>query len=149
MARILKKVTKQQSSSETAPKASKPAKGKDQHPATKDISFAVEDKKPTRFTHDAKSEWTGPSAGFNERRSKTRVPVEEYNTRPDYVLSERTQAILSPLRKKYGSTPFQRGNLDAGVIKYAIRKGHLQPVGGDPTNETLMLKFTANGLANK
>ena len=106
-------------------------------------------KKAPRFTHGISTKYAGPSKGTNQRKSRTVIPVSEFGSKKDMVLTERTQAILTPMRAKYGNKPFQRGDLDAGVLKFAIWKGHVNVISGDGTSEGDTYSFTKDGLANK
>ena len=82
----------------------------------------------------------------NSRKSKTRIPVEDFGTKPEYVLRERSLDLLKPLHDMYGTTPFATGDLDAGVLKFAGWKGWLAHVGGSPDLETCEFAFTSQAF---
>lgn len=98
--------------------------------------------KIARFGHGVECKYAGSSVPINKSKSKTRLPIEDFSQRPDYVLTERSLDILKPLKAKYGKKEFARGDIDAGVLKTAGWRGVLAHVSGDPASETCMLKFT-------
>lgn len=102
-----------------------------------------------RTVHDVTTAYAGPSKGLTKGRSKTPIPVERFNENPGYVLTPRTTATLAPIKEKYGATPFARANIDAGVLKFAVIKGHLQHVDGDPASETARFRFTPAALETR
>lgn len=103
--------------------------------------------KVARALHEnAKRSYAGPSSGFNRSRSKTKIPVDEAGSRPDYSLSDRSTLILRDLRALYGNKPFRRLDADAAVLKYGLWKGHLTHVDGDPASELMRLQFTKAGM---
>lgn len=88
-----------------------------------------------RIVHDLEVNYEGTSMPVNSNPSKTRIPVEEFGSKPDSVLTIRVESILKPLRRKYGKKVFKRGNIDAGALKRAGWKGRIVHVGGDPATE--------------
>lgn len=99
-----------------------------------------------RIVHSVDTLYQGDSKGLNARKSSTKLDVASFNTKPDMVLTERTELVLQSLKNTYARATFARGNIDAGVLKYAIWKGHLQPVSGDGGEDT-MLRFTSAGMS--
>lgn len=95
----------------------------------------------TRFHHDIKSTYTGVSPVTTSRKSRTALRSDDFGSAKHLVLSERDNALLTPLRRANGQKPFQRGDADVGILNRAIRKGILRHVGGDATHESAQLKF--------
>jgi hypothetical protein len=102
--------------------------------------------KVERHTHEVVSQYAGPSAGLNKRKSRTALDIAAFATAPSYVLTERTEKVGKALRAKYAGKAFERANADAGILNYLIRKGYVAHVSGDPASENCMLQFTADGL---
>lgn len=102
---------------------------------------------PPRPTHTLISLYDGPSAGLNKRKSVTALDHKLFGTKPDYVLTARTEAVAKTLREKYGTAPFARMNADAGVMKYLLMKGALKPVSGDGKSEADTYQFVAKKAA--
>lgn len=100
--------------------------------------------KVERTVHDIVSPYTGPSTGLNARKSRTALDLSMFGTKPDYVLTERTEKVGRALRAKYAGRPFERANIDAGILKYLGIKGYVEHVGGD--GEAAQFRFTADGL---
>jgi hypothetical protein len=99
-----------------------------------------------RIVHNVDSLYDGGSKGLNARKSGTKLDLSLFNTKPDMVLTSRTELVLQSIKNQYQRATFARGNIDAGVLKYGIMKGHLKPVSGDG-GETTMLQFTPTGMA--
>ncbi len=99
-----------------------------------------------RVAHEVVSPYTGPSLGLNKRKSITALDLATFGTKPDYVLTERTEAVGRALRAKYGSTPFERANADAGILKYLGMKGYIEHVAGEAHSEKATFRFTKEGL---
>jgi hypothetical protein len=95
-----------------------------------------------RTVYEIASQYSGPSTGMNARRSLTALPSSVFGSNPDYVLTPRTEAVAKSLKAEFGSRPFARGNIDAGILKYLAMKGHLKHVGGDLSTEQATLQFT-------
>src|SRR5690606_9470831 len=94
-----------------------------------------------RFSHDIKSSYSGVSPVINSRQSRTPLRTADFGTAPNLTLTERDNAILTPLQRQYGNRQFVRGNADTGILNRAIRKGILRHVSGDPTHESAKLQF--------
>lgn len=93
-----------------------------------------------RATHDVTVP-TRPSAGLNKNRSRTVVPNDEFNTLPGLTFTDRMNDVLSAIRTKYGTRPWSRGDLDAGILKAGVRKGVVRPVSGQGTSESDTYQF--------
>lgn len=104
--------------------------------------------KVSRITHGVTSLYTGDSPGLNKRKSVTVLDLQLFNTKPDYVLKDRSELIAETVKREYGAKPFTRGNIDAGVLKHLIQKGHVQAVSGNGGEDTV-LRFTPAGMAHR
>lgn len=102
--------------------------------------------KAERVVHSVTSLYTGDSPGLNKRKSVTALDLTVFNTKPDYVLSERSELVAETIKKAYGNKPFPRANLDAGILKHLLMKGFVEPVSGSGGEDTT-LRFTKAGLA--
>lgn len=96
----------------------------------------------SRPTHNLKLKYAGSSTTTNRRKSRTVLPVKEFNTRPDLVLTERTEDMMKALQEAYGKSPFPRADADSGVLKFLLWKGFLSHVDGNPAHESCTFKFT-------
>lgn len=81
--------------------------------------------------HDVISTYAGPSKGLNKRKSLAQIPHGEFGSKPDYVLTERTNVVAKSLKTKYGTETFPRANLDAGILKFLVWKGAVRPITGE------------------
>lgn len=117
--------------------------------AKKTVAKVAAAPRPARVVHAVAQPYAGQSPVFNVNKSRTALPVAEFGTMPDLVLSERSQALLGALKAEYGAKPFPVGNADRGIIKFAIRKGHITHVGGDPNLESCQFQFTKAAMATK
>jgi hypothetical protein len=89
-------------------------------------------KKVTAFVgHEVTAAYQGPSTGLNKRKSLAAIPHDEFGTKPDYVLTERTNLVAKAIKDKYGKAVFPRMNLDAGILKFLVWKGAVRPVTGE------------------
>lgn len=104
--------------------------------------------KVDRVTHDLTSLYTGDSPGLNKRKSVTVLDLSVAGTKPDYILKDRSELIAETIKREYNNRPFPRGNLDAGVLKHLLWKGHIEPVSGNGGEDTV-LRFTKEGLAHR
>ena len=145
------------------PAKSAPVKGKKTgHPAIKAVKFTPEAReksikamareviekttkrpKSERMTHGVAVNYEGLSSPVNRNKSRTRIPVEEFGSKPDSVLTERVNALLKAIKAKYGSKPFRRGDFNAGALKRAGWKGVLVHVSGDPASEDCVFRLAA------
>lgn len=103
--------------------------------------------KPTLVKHDFASNWTGASDGVNLRVSRTAIPVDRFNTRPNDPLTERDRANLTKFRDEFGGKAFERGNLDAGILKRLGERGYLKHVSGAANEATAKFALTAKKVA--
>lgn len=99
-----------------------------------------------RVEHALAVQYSGPSLGVNKRKSVTAIDIRVFGTKPDYVLTDRTKAVASAIKRTVGKAAFPRGNIDAGVLKYLGMKGYVEHVEGDPATEQATFKFTPEGL---
>lgn len=117
-----------------------------QVPAPSVILKPARERKNNRVEHGFASLYTGDSPGLNKRKSTTVLDLSLFNTKPDYVLSERSELVAETIKKEYGPKPFPRANLDAGVLKHLLLKGFVERVSGDGGENTI-LRFTKAGMA--
>lgn len=94
-----------------------------------------------RVTHNLDFQYAGASPVTTTRRSKTALRADEFGTVPDLILSDRDHSLMSPLKQKYGTKAFQRGDLDAGILNRLIRKGVVRHVSGEVTDSRAQLAF--------
>lgn len=97
--------------------------------------------KSARVIHDLDVDYSGVSVPVNRNKSRTRIPIEEFGSKPDSTLTPRVNAILTAVRKEYGRKTFKRGNLDSGALKRAGWKGAIVHIGGDPSTEDCRFKL--------
>jgi len=90
--------------------------------------------------------YTGMSPYVNKRPSKTVIPVAEFGSKPSMTLHQRTELALKDWKARFGNRPFQRGNLDAGVLKLLGWRGFIRHVDGDPASDKCQFVFTRDGL---
>ena len=105
--------------------------------------------KPQRFIHGLTTNYNGASTSFGKNRSRTRIAIESFDTKPDAPLTARDNAFIGAIKQKYGvNKAFQRGDADAGNMRRAIERGYMQHDNGDPASDTATYKLTAkcNGL---
>ena len=103
--------------------------------------------KVERMTHGTGTSYAGPSNGVNSNRSRSVVDHSKFGTDPEYSMTPRTQERLAPMKKKYAAKPWARGDLDVGILKFGLKKGHIEPVTGDGTSEADTYRFTKAGLS--
>jgi len=103
--------------------------------------------KVPRVEHSVVSLYTGASVGLNKRKSGTVLDLKLAGSKPDYILSERSELIGETIKREYGNKPFPRGNLDAGVLKHLLIKGFVEAVSGNGGEDTV-LRFTKSGMAH-
>ena len=97
--------------------------------------------KVERFTHDLQFAYGGDSPVTTSRRSKTPLRITEFGTSPNMVLTDRDHAAMDPLKARYGTKAFQRGDLDVGIANRLIRKGLLRHVSGEAGDERCKIAF--------
>lgn len=118
---------------------------------TKKVKEESSGKKPNALDQGVKNHaitpsYTGTSSPFTSRKSRTPIPVEKFNTLPDAHLTERANAALKDIKKAYGSKTFERGNLDAGILRRLGERGYLEYVSGDPASLQCLFKLSKKGL---
>lgn len=125
-----------------APKANvkevKPTAGKEK------VKKSAIDQGVTR--HEIAGSYNGSSAVFNARKSRTAILLEQFNTTPDAPMTNRLTAALNDLANTYNKSSFERGNLDAGVIRRLGARGYLQHVEGANTDPKAKFKLTAKAF---
>ena len=102
--------------------------------------------KTTRVEHSVTTLYAGASPGLNKRKSATKLDLSIAGTNPDYIRSERSELVAETIKKEYGNKPFPRANLDAGIAKHLLIKGHIEAVSGDG-GESTVLRFTRQGMS--
>lgn len=111
-------------------------------PATPAPEVKAEARQKTeRFTHELAFAYSGDSPVTTSRKSKTPLRIEAFGTAPNMVLTDRDHSAMKPLKERYGTKAFQRGNLDVGIANRLIRKGVLSFVSGEVSDERAMLRF--------
>jgi len=102
--------------------------------------------KPTLVKHDFATGWSGDSAGVNLRVSRTPIDVSRFGS-SNGPLTERDRANLTSFREQFGNKPFERSNLDAGIIRRLGERGYLAHVSGGSNEATAKFKLTNKKLA--
>lgn len=97
--------------------------------------------------HEIDTSYAGTSKPFTRRKSRTRIMVEDFNTIPDAHMTERANAALKDLKGKYAKNEFERGNLDAGIIRRLGERGFIAYVSGDTSSTQCKFKLTAKAFA--
>lgn len=136
-----------------APKTSTPAKAKAKptlKPA-KAAAPAVKTKpqkaaKPAVVAHKFGTDWHGASDAVNSRTSRTPIDFSKFGSLPQAALTDRDQKAIEALRKQFGPRSFERGNLDAGIIRRLGERGVIQHVSGSDVDPKAQFKLTRKGL---
>lgn len=114
-----------------APKAAAPVEAKAPPKVVVKAKAEPKERVSTFAKHEVTAAYQGPSTGLNKRKSLAVIPHNEFGTKPDYVLTTRSEQVAKALKDKYAKTPFQRMNLDAGILKFLVWRGKVKPISGD------------------
>lgn len=137
----------------TIKRAAKAASAAKVRPAPKAKQAAPEAPKakpvarPTVQMHNFSSGWTGESDGVNRNVSRTPIPVDRFGTLTSAPLTERDQKNLDALRKQFGGKHFERGNLDAGILRRLGERGYIEHVRGASNEATAVFRLTGRKAA--
>ena len=92
--------------------------------------------------HDIRGSYTGVSPSFRKGITKTPIDLARANKLPSAPLSERDRVFLEDIWGRYGMTPFERRNLDAGNVHRALDRGFVEHVSGDGTEPECTFQLT-------
>jgi hypothetical protein len=87
-------------------------------------------------------DYAGESVPVNARQSRVAIDFSQFGTKPDQNITPRTQAVYDALKAQYGGQPFQRGNIDSGVLKFLGAKGWISHVSGGATDPGAQFRIT-------
>jgi hypothetical protein len=90
-----------------------------------------------------RSGWTGPSDGANKNLSRTKIDPARFNMYPQGNMTERDDKNLKALKATFGQKPFERRNVDAGIIRRLMERGYVRHVSGSPDAKDGMFAVTA------
>jgi hypothetical protein len=127
----------------TKTRAAKAAASAKVRPAPTPKASAKTVAKPTVQMHDFTSGWTGESDGVNRRVSRTPIDASRFGSLMDAPLTERDQKNLAALRSQFAGRQFERGNLDAGILRRLGERGYIQHVSGGNNDANAVFKLTA------
>lgn len=86
--------------------------------------------------------YAGESVPVNARQSRVAIDFAQFGTKPDQNITPRTQSVYDALKAQYGGQPFQRGNIDSGVLKFLGAKGWIAHVSGGPSDPGAQFRIT-------
>lgn len=92
--------------------------------------------------HELPTSYMGASKAVNLRKSRTLLPLESFGSKIDAILTDRDNDAIKALKTKYGRSEFQRGNLDAGIIRRLGERGIIEHVSGDAMSPQTTFKLT-------
>lgn len=136
----IKRVIKPAKTTDAKAKATQPPK-QDAKPKA-----APKAEKPTVAMHQFATAYDGPSTGLNTRVSRTPVQIERFGSLLDAPMTDRDQKNLEAIRKEFGSSNFERRNIDTGILKRLGERGCLVHVAGTAVDPKATFKLTAKGL---
>jgi hypothetical protein len=97
---------------------------------------------PTVELYGFRSGWTGPSDGANKNLSRTKIDPSRFNAYPQGNMTERDDKNLKALRSAFGTKPFERRNVDAGILRRLMERGYVKHVSGNPDARDGMFAVT-------
>lgn len=103
--------------------------------------------KPSVEVYGFKSGWTGPSDVTNARVSKTKIDPARFNAFPNGAVTQRDQDAMVALRSQFKAGPFERRNVDAGILRRLMERGLANAVDAKDVNApTSKFALTKAGL---
>ena len=88
----------------------------------------------------------GKSPVTNSRKSTTRIQIEKFGTLTHASMTVRDDVALSGLRKAYGGKAFERGNMDAGILRRLGERGHIEYIDGNPASASAKFKLSKSAI---
>jgi hypothetical protein len=137
------------------PKANKTIKAKKltlkKQEVVKTVATKVTAKQPKAIAqgvvrHAIIDTYDGTSPVTIQRKSSTRINFSMFGSKMNAVMTARDDAAVTGLRKQYGKSVFERGNLDAGIIRRLGERGYLEHVEGHEQSPTTKFRLTTKAL---
>jgi hypothetical protein len=98
--------------------------------------------KPTVQMHTFSTEWSGASDAVNQNVSRTPIDSSRFGTLLDAKMTERDIKNLAAMRAQFGHRQFERGNLDAGILRRLGERGYVTQVSGGHNDANAVFKLT-------
>lgn len=127
------KLTRKVTVSAPAAKTAKPAKAAAPKATASNVA------KPSMPRHDYKLP-QGVS-GLNARASRTSINFKAFGSLPNAHLTDRDNKNIAALKGEFGKGPFQRGNIDSGVLRRLGERGIIAHVSGSDVDPQATFRF--------